>query len=840
MTFSLAYPWLLIGAAALPALWLVLRLLPPPTQRVRLPTVRLIDATGAPPPPVSRPPLWLILLRIGIVALALAGLAGPSLRSKAAVDAPSRLVVVVDNGWSAASQWPRLLETARRQVSAARTDARIAIIPTAANAPLPPIRFTDRMTALAALAALQPRPWAGDRAAAAGRVPAGSHVLWIADGVESRDAEALRSVARGGEIAVVSPADAAFRLAGRTREGWAGQLAVFPAAETTDVTARQANGIRERQTLPVADGTASFRLRIDAAARRDIRRLTSGTGSAGATYLADAGGLRPRVLLVDEGDDRPPLESGNYYVRRALEPYAEVARASLADAARDPASLVIFIDVAATDMQAQPMLDKVRRGAVAVLFAGPRVAGGGSALSPVALRSGARALGGAFAWQSPQPLGGFAEDAPFAGLVAGPDTRVSRQLLADPGAQAARWAWLADGTPIVSARREGVGLLVLVHTAADPSWSSLPLTGLFETMLRRLLPLAFDATATDIAANKPWQLEFALAADGTLLPPQLPARIQAQDFDSAVPSAATPPGIYRSGETRRALNISQLVGPRFAFVPLAKTGLSTVAEQPAPIDLGRWLLLAAALLALADIIVAMRLRGMFALASLAAVLLSPGPVRAADLQLAFVRSGNATIDARTARGLEELGRALARRTAVAPGPPAAVEPGRDRLGAYPLLYWPAQQRRGMSPAAAVALRAYVARGGLVLFDFGRPLGADSGARALLAPLGLPALAEVGPRHVLARSFYILKDFAGGAVWVEAGSDGADGRVSGVIIGGGDWSGLWSGVTAADPRARELGLRFGINVVMYALTGTYKADQVHASTLLERFRSERPR
>jgi hypothetical protein len=33
--------------------------------------------------------------------------------------------------------------------------------------------------------------------------------------------------------------------------------------------------------------------------------------------------------------------------------------------------------------------------------------------------------------------------------------------------------------------------------------------------------------------------------------------------------------------------------------------------------------------------------------------------------------------------------------------------------------------------------------------------------------------------------------------------------------------------------REMAVRFGINVVMYALTGNYKTDQVHAPALLER-------
>jgi len=38
---------------------------------------------------------------------------------------------------------------------------------------------------------------------------------------------------------------------------------------------------------------------------------------------------------------------------------------------------------------------------------------------------------------------------------------------------------------------------------------------------------------------------------------------------------------------------------------------------------------------------------------------------------------------------------------------------------------------------------------------------------------------------------------------------------------------------SEPRQRELAFRAGTNIVMYTLTGNYKADQVHVPALLER-------
>jgi len=40
------------------------------------------------------------------------------------------------------------------------------------------------------------------------------------------------------------------------------------------------------------------------------------------------------------------------------------------------------------------------------------------------------------------------------------------------------------------------------------------------------------------------------------------------------------------------------------------------------------------------------------------------------------------------------------------------------------------------------------------------------------------------------------------------------------------------------RQREMVYRFGVNLVMYVLTGNYKADVVHAPALLQRLGNER--
>jgi len=155
-------------------------------------------------------------------------------------------------------------------------------------------------------------------------------------------------------------------------------------------------------------------------------------------------------------------------------------------------------------------------------------------------------------------------------------------------------------------------------------------------------------------------------------------------------------------------------------------------------------------------------------------------------------------------------------------------------------------------------------GGTVLFDTRdefSPLGNGAASantqrlRAILGNIDVPPLEPVPEGHVLTRSFYLLSDFPGrydgSPLWVEArtGSgdtptlqmSGGDG-VSPIIITGNDFAGAWAinadstpmlPTVPENPRQRQLAYRTGVNIVMYMLTGNYKADQVHIPALLER-------
>jgi len=175
-----------------------------------------------------------------------------------------------------------------------------------------------------------------------------------------------------------------------------------------------------------------------------------------------------------------------------------------------------------------------------------------------------------------------------------------------------------------------------------------------------------------------------------------------------------------------------------------------------------------------------------------------------------------------------------------------------------LLYWPVTpDQTAPSPQAVERINRYLNTGGTILFDtrdsgdripgvFGSAAESTARLKRLINGVKIPPLVPIPPDHVLTKSFYLLHDFPGrwnsGQVWVEPGEDRVNDGVSTVIVGGNDWAGAWAidksgqpefAVVPGGDRQREMALRFGVNLVMYVLTGNYKSDQVHVPAILER-------
>lgn len=220
----------------------------------------------------------------------------------------------------------------------------------------------------------------------------------------------------------------------------------------------------------------------------------------------------------------------------------------------------------------------------------------------------------------------------------------------------------------------------------------------------------------------------------------------------------------------------------------------------------------------------------------------------AKTALGYIATGDHETDRISEAGLNGLARVLQRRTSIDQIVVARADPDSDALAFFPLIYWPVIAGEApLSPEGARRMNDYLRHGGMILLD---TMQGETAPPALmqhvLAGVDIPPLVKVPDNHVLKRSFYLLDDFPGRyddpGFWLEPEDMSSYDGVATVLVGNNDWAAAWALDNSGRPlfpctpggeAQRERAYRFGVNLVMYALTGNYKNDQLHAQALLER-------
>lgn len=220
---------------------------------------------------------------------------------------------------------------------------------------------------------------------------------------------------------------------------------------------------------------------------------------------------------------------------------------------------------------------------------------------------------------------------------------------------------------------------------------------------------------------------------------------------------------------------------------------------------------------------------------------------ATELHLAYVTNPSQQTNNESRLGVEALAAELFKRTKIEPEGVVGLDIENDEIAFFPFIYWPiTSDSQPLSAKAQKKVIDYMNNGGMILFDIrdrsSITLGNSTALRRVLGEDGAKAikpLVPMGKDHTLTKSFYLVSTLPGShdfaTVWIETPeSEGSKENVSSVIIGENNWSGAWAGRTLLpDSREREMALRAGVNMVMYAMAGNYKSDQVHVPMILER-------
>lgn len=172
---------------------------------------------------------------------------------------------------------------------------------------------------------------------------------------------------------------------------------------------------------------------------------------------------------------------------------------------------------------------------------------------------------------------------------------------------------------------------------------------------------------------------------------------------------------------------------------------------------------------------------------------------------------------------------------------------------HPFLYLGGDKAFDPFPQADLQrLQRFLVFGGFLLVDSAdaRPGGGfDKSVRRMVAALfPKKPLARLDDKHTVYKSFYLLDRAVGRVATVPYLEGVTQDKRTMLIYSQNDLAGAWSrdnfgqwefGVYPGGDRQRELAIRWGINILMYAMCLDYKADQVHIPFILKRRRWQVP-
>jgi hypothetical protein len=425
-----------------------------------------------------------------------------------------------------------------------------------------------------------------------------------------------------------------------------------------------------------------------------------------------------------------------------------------------------------------------------------------------------------------------------------------------------------DGAPLLAAGPVGRGRGVVWAAPLDADDSNLGLKPVFVAWARACLALTLPpgagAEAASARVGRPLVETWAHdrpAPDrvAVRLPGGRRTALEVRDRRAVLPSADAP-GLYEfeSPDGARmvfAVNLDPATGES-DLTPLSSPPWTAVAPQDLDAaftaavygrDRRGWALGLAALALCAEMLLSLPLRRLPALAAAALLLAVLAVPRASAQGDRFVWT-----QLKLGRGWDPYPGAPDRLTLWLSGVTSARTAPSRRVVALddpelffsPFLYLAGTEAPPEPTDAQLRrLRQYLAGGGFLWIEdaAGGPPGSfDAWVRAVL-PRVLPGatLEPLPPDHVIYRTFFLLRGPAGcapargaleGVLW--------DGRAA-VVYTRDDVLGAWALDALGRPLKncpdREDARRLSLNLLMYSLTGSYKADAVHQAAILEKLK-----
>jgi len=892
-SFIFVHPFILSLLVSLPVLWWIMKIIPPRAKTIEFPAFFLLKDIKDKDASAEKTPLWILLIRVFMILFFILAFAEPIINPSKDIVLPKDkdILIVIDNNWEASFNWQSRIDKIKEYINKAKINGNnIDIITTAKSSKNNKIETYYSMQAADALTLvdkIEPMPWGANYEEVGrevkellGRNSIGKKIFFSSGSYAFSDfVESFDDVVESNKVntpyilRLIDSNSERLNLELIRKEG-----AVYN-KDLSLLAYDAAGNLLDELKVEYPNGKSdySFTWNMQSEFVKSLSYIEiKGVKAATAKLLFKPSNNNYVVgIAVNEkvSEERRELLSDYYYIKEALVDDVSLEIDKLSDLLNKKLSVIILPDSTMLTLEDRDNLKKwVEAGGFLVRFSGSNLAANiNDELLPVKLRFGERSTSGSMTWEKPIKIAAIPNNSPFFNLEVPKDVEIKSQVLADPSIDVFEKTWLQleDGTPLITSDKFEGGRIVLVHTSASPKWSNFCYSGLFVNVLKRIILLSDGVNDY----NGEGMLEPIWLEDGfgnlhqfdkksIVKPVKFGAEFKA--------SPMTPPGIYGDKYGVEVFNAGNYVVNDISGADLP-SGVNVVDyNKSGEINLKPLFLKIAILFLIVDSLAVLWIRGLIISVIFTLIIISSNFAIAAEdaninkqefdpinnIYFAYIKTDNPDVNNLSYNGLKGLANIVNTRTAIKVEGISAVDPSKSELIYYPFIYWPmASKQRGMSLDAVRNIQNYLLNGGIILFDtidqnlknkgITSTIGQEALRDATMA-LNIPELIKIKEDDILSRSFYLINEYpglySGGELWVEKEPNSNNDKITSVIIGSNNWAAVWSNDVADMARyviepggeeQREAAYKFGVNLLIMSLTGSYKSDQIHISHILER-------
>ncbi|MBN8646846.1 MAG: DUF4159 domain-containing protein [Caulobacterales bacterium] len=871
-------PIALFVLVALPIIYIVSRFVPKPPKSINFGAIFILKNIIAPRPIPKHAPLWLKILRLFLAGIFILACAMPILQNPNSAKIISKdILLVIDDDVANANEFNQIKNELKNfiDIESTKNNALKLVVQNCNSKTLNPINSPQN--AKNYIDTIIPKPIICDKGnyiKTLGDIRENYRVIYIANNVnqlnDAKFFEILNRISNGDLIirrpninfAIIESANIeknGLRLNIISNGQFSKKITIFGENSKVLISNNIHNGGNFIEISQNILRMAQY-LKIE------------GQNNAAATYIIDAFNRRPLILTPKANSSDQPLLSDANFINSAMEIIGDVKNYEGKIDFKAAPNAIIFGDVENfDDVETNALMQYLKNGGTIIRFLGPKsLSKEESPFFTAPINLVPHILSTGFAVENlsiaPLPKNSIFSDIEFPQKI-----NIGQSILLKSANNDAKTLInLSDGAPLLSMREIGAGKLYMFHTSAAPIWSDIGLSNLQLAFLKRIIlqTSAKAIPASTLEANVILRPRIVIDENGNL-----------SKNTNGIKPFITPITNQTKVDNDHYAGIYE--GDGASLVINAGTNIKELKPQNLPksqdfendtksLALYSYLLFFGFILLLIDNMILNLPKFSFKKASgivsalIIFAFLIPHPTNAQtksqeksdDIKLTFLITPDNITNEQAKAGLNGISQILRRRTNIEPSGIIGLDPSKDELAKHPIIYWLLPKTSQSLPLEAVQnLNKYMQNGGILFIDTRglsmEPKRAQDILKTAVNGLKIPPLEKVPPEHVLKKTFYILQNFPGfysnASLWVQSDATtnySANDGVSPIIISNGDLARAWAQKTPEngfdainDDFAHELSLRVGINIYLYALTGQYKADQVHVRSLLERFNTK---